>query len=587
MASGPGLPSQSPPRTGQSAWGENDDDDYSSEQDTSLASSEDKRQADRLRLMGEESRESGVARNFEKNPLPLTSWFTALTTISVLANMAAVGAETDYGCIGCPASERGQWVILDVFFTALFAGEILLRIMTPSPREYVLGAYVENSAANRLQLLNIVDAIVVGMRVVYLFQALSGGTGGTFLKLISMVRVYQIRHAFRHLPQWAVFMELALIGKGISDAMQFVVLIFTLLAFLMWTLSIILTITIGHDGDIDQVHYPDFWQAHDYWGTVPRSMMTLLQVLTLDSWSSAIMRPLIAGPFKGVLVPIFLFLCLGWLSMLNILVGAIVGRTMAATSVVRSEAEAEAERIVTRVVGSLRGVFIEADEDKSGELDRDELGKMLDQEFVKDRLSILQLGVDDLHQLFTLLDTDKSGGIPIDAFFRGAARLRGPALSLDLHLYSTDVLRSAAHCQEIGDTIGDVNSSLRWLLDSIQNVDHEIVKSDADLKDPVIMNRRARGKKQPPRNHLVSAADQWISNMRKGSQESTKSQVASQGNEIVLHGSATGGANCRASLMNAADNGQKDTMYKAGNEHMNADTQSTRRRGVGRTLELS
>jgi len=143
---------------------------------------------------------------------------------------------------------------------------------------------------------------------------------------------------------------------------------------------------------------------------------------------------------------------------------------------------------------SLRKIFMEADTDGSGELDREELHEAMRTYRVRDRLKHLQLPFRDLDMLFMLLDEEGTGFINCDKFFRGVAKLRGPAKACDLHQMSID-LRKHLHWIDINlQSVVDTNDVLAGLLGLVDDMETGILQSDLDARDPVLMSRRVRGK---------------------------------------------------------------------------------------------
>ena len=65
-----------------------------------------------------------------------------------------------------------------------------------------------------------------------------------------------------------------------------------LLVIVLYVTGIVFTILIGQNKDSD-IRYEGRWSRYDYWGTVPKSMFTLFQVTTGDSWGSSVARPLV------------------------------------------------------------------------------------------------------------------------------------------------------------------------------------------------------------------------------------------------------------------------------------------------------
>lgn len=152
------------------------------------------------------------------------------------------------------------------------------------------------------------------------------------------------------------------------------------------------------------------------------------------------------------------------------------------------------ERIDKLVLQSMREIFEAADTDKSGRLDKDELQASFRNHRVKDRLKLLQIPFKDLEMLFGILDDENDGEINTDKFFRGVERLRGQAAASDLHQMNIDLNKRLKWCDNHQKEVTDLNDHLAELLDAIDDMDGNIVRSDVDEKDPVLMAKRVRQK---------------------------------------------------------------------------------------------
>lgn len=107
---------------------------------------------------------------------------------------------------------------------------------------------------------------------------------------------------------------------------------------------------------------------------------------------------------------------------------------------------------------------------------------------------MLRIPFADLDLLFTLLDTDCTGNVNTDMFFRGCAKLRGAAMACDLHQLSIDLKQNLERCDHNSERIRQVNETLAIVLDHVDDMDISIMKSDVDFKDPVLAARQVRPK---------------------------------------------------------------------------------------------
>merc|ERR1719502_311572 len=132
-----------------------------------------------------------------------------------------------------------------------------------------------------------------------------------------------------------------------------------------------MTVIVGHDDGFLDYSRGD-WPKSEYFDTLPRSVFSLLQIMTLSQWSTIISRPLVDKDptILFVLIP---FLCITTVGLLNIIVGVVVETTLLSASNNAEKEAKEMQKMHARVMESLKMVFDEADTDGGGTLDKEEL----------------------------------------------------------------------------------------------------------------------------------------------------------------------------------------------------------------------
>eukprot|EP00929_Paragymnodinium_shiwhaense_P120236 TRINITY_DN92151_c0_g1_i1.p1 TRINITY_DN92151_c0_g1~~TRINITY_DN92151_c0_g1_i1.p1 ORF type:complete len:590 (+),score=128.28 TRINITY_DN92151_c0_g1_i1:92-1861(+) len=453
---------------------------------------------------------------FVDPPVPLveTGWYTCLFSVVVVANMAVIGAEVDKGCLSCDFEERGIFVVSDAIFAVLFIVDMIVAqvsYMSPEMQQSMNAG----SGRNQINLFYVVDLCVVLSRMLYLALSIFGIQYPP-LKMVSMLRIWHLSALAAYLSKHGGkgMRDLWMILCGLGDTFKTVSWITSILLLLMWALACWLTTWVGQSERLPHVYYADFegantWTALDYWGTVPRSCLSLLQVLTLDRWSTNVMWPIIRTfPWTALITGIFLLV--GVLSLMSVIVGNIVERALKAAEKSSAEEHVQRERLDATVLNSLKSLFEEADEDGNGDgsLSIDELRNMLKLQHVKDRLALLKLPPRELESLFQLLAVD--GDIPTDHFFRGVSRFRGVAKAGDLYQLSVDINRNMQSFQGSENLVKEVNRNLLRLLDLVDEADRDIIKGIDDHKDPVLQSRRNR-----VRNRRNDAQRQGLSGLEK------------------------------------------------------------------------
>merc|ERR1719487_1722624 len=206
-----------------------------------------------------------------------------------------------------------------------------------------------------------------------------------------------------------------------------------------------MTSTYGHDDETpyefiqtlvvedlfkDDEGLPRQWTKDDYFATIPRSMFTMLQVATLDKWSTHIARPIMK--YDGtVLIWLFLFIGLARYGVLNVAIGTIAeatGRNVKKQMNTVNEIVAEAE---FNVVAALeKGVRKISEED--GRLNRERLMTHLARPSVVRQFKCVNISVDHAKELFdscAIVETDMDH-CSTQRYCEGIVELKGDARSL-------------------------------------------------------------------------------------------------------------------------------------------------------------
>lgn len=449
--------------------------------------------------------------------------FNLACAIIATLNMFIVGWEADYTCWGqglnnCPIADRTMWFALDAVLALLFTFEMAFRVFSLGPVQYFCGDALV--IGGMVKTANIVDFIVVFLRLLdtFIFDLAVGID--TKIKIISCIRIASWARVARLLRLVKSVRELWLIVAGITDLCKTVMWVMILLVVIFWVVGIVMTIIIGHDDGFFN-YERSYWGKSAYFDTVPKSVFTLLQLMTMSQWSTIFVRPVFEQFPLVIILIVVPFLMITTVGLLNIIVGVVVETTLLSASNNAEKEAKETSKMHARVMESLKMVFEEADADGGGTLDREELNKILKKPHVRDRLRVLDIPIKDLDQLFCVLDEEGVGEIATEHFFRGCSRLRGPAMACDLHRMSVDFSRYIQLTQDLVDATHSTNDRLRSLLHDMESVDRDIIKGDADDCDPVLGTRRDRSKRKEKQDRKLMIQEE--ENKRQGSKKSTAS----------------------------------------------------------------
>lgn len=449
-----------------------------------------------IRLFGNEEQEifrkplASVAQVIDPELKTKGRFFQTLSAVLALANLVELGLEADYKCnIGRCESEP-IWELLTQIFTILPLAENGIRLAEAKPRRFFCGE--KTKVKYKLDIVNCIDTVLVVLRIldVWLLSLVGIESG---LRLVSGFRIIRMGPAVRHWQATKELRELWIVIGAVAETVKTLFWVGVMLIFVIWIFGILVSMSLlDRSGDEFDFTYSQ-WSFQEYWGSVPRSAFSLFQVATRDNWISSMVSPLVKT--EPLLLVIFgSYFCIGALALMNSIIAVVVECTLSAARSSSDREEEEKLRADAAVMDSLRKIFHDGDTDGSGELDMDELHALICKHQVRDRLKMFRIPFADLDLLFTLLDTDCTGNVNTDMFFRGCAKLRGPAMACDLHQLSIDLKQNLERCDHNSERIRQVNETLAIILDHVDDMDISIMKSDVDFKDPVLAARQVRPK---------------------------------------------------------------------------------------------
>lgn len=218
-----------------------------------------------------------------------TNWFQRGIVVLIAINAVILGLETEPAIM---AKVGGLLIAIDSVILAVFVLELAMKVFVQRV-EFVRDPW------------NIFDTVVVGIALVPASDSLS------VLRALRILRALRLVSA---VPRMRLVVQ-ALLGAipGIGS-------IAALMLLLFYVAAVIATKLFGAD-------FPEWF------GSVPASMYSLFQIMTLESWSMGIVRPVMAvHAFAwAFFVP---FILIATFTMLNLFIAVVV-------SAMQAEHEAE------------------------------------------------------------------------------------------------------------------------------------------------------------------------------------------------------------------------------------------------------
>ncbi|MGB0727392.1 MAG: ion transporter [Candidatus Poseidoniaceae archaeon] len=233
--------------------------------------------------------------------------FNNLVFVVIVASSIAIGLET------YDLDEQGLSFLsgLDRVFMAVFVLEIVLRLY-----------------AMRLEFVKdpwcIFDFIVVGVALVP--QA----------GVLAVFRVLRVLRAFRLVSR---IPELKLVAESLIYSVRGLTAVAMLLTIVIYVFAVLSTVLFSGSGP----------EGKEYFGTLGRSLYSLFQVMTLESWSNGIVRVLMEreGWWVGVFFVVFIFMTT--FTFLNMFVAIFTNTVVALESDSEDGMHTDVRRLMAKV----------------------------------------------------------------------------------------------------------------------------------------------------------------------------------------------------------------------------------------------
>jgi hypothetical protein len=343
----------------------------------------------------------------------------------------------------------------EAVFTSLFMVEVSLRTYGFGPREYFCG---------RDLAWSYFDVSIVVMSALDLALAMTGNDSVTkgnanvvrgikILRIIRVLRVTKIIRGIRFLR------ELRLLISGILCSLRAIGWTLILLLLVMYLSAVMLVQLVVEEVQLERAqNEPGYYVWH--FGTLTSCILTLLQVMSGDSWYSAVGRPLFQSenyPAVFILVFYFFFTSMG---ILNIVTGIFVEQTVQAAQM---DAEVVNERLMEEQSALLKKFFSSFDAmDDNGDqvLTNAEFCVMLQRDDILDRFSELDIKPRDAAVLFALCDVNNDGQVDLDEFIAGCKKSTGFLRPLD---YFESDIKHTRMLANMSDAIADLGGIVKGI----------------------------------------------------------------------------------------------------------------------------
>lgn len=357
--------------------------------------------------------------------------FNGIIGAFICLNTIYLGVEVD---LGDDLGAAG--VIIGIFFACVWLFEMAIRIyFAQSFKEYV----IHNKLDFLLVWISMVDSVLLPF-----LTWVTGGEGvAEGLQITSSLRILRLLKILRVIRFMTFFRELWLLVKGMFVALPVLAWVVLLIILELYVASLVMTNIIGSECK-DSGSFEDWPSCDKYFGSLGASMVTLFQIMTLDSWAEPIARPILKEkPFVSVFFLAFLY-CSTFGTM-NLVIGILVEHIIKASQEDEVNKMKAKEKASRKELLLLRSILQHADgEDQNGHITLTDFTEACKRKDVQEHFSALDLPVFRprlARRIFEVLDSDGDGAMTVDQFLNRASCLKqeGKHLQTDLTLLLMDV----------------------------------------------------------------------------------------------------------------------------------------------------
>jgi len=409
--------------------------------------------------------------------------FQVMIGLVILLNALHTAVEADMGSLSDGSSFM---YITDAFFTLFFAVEIFTRLLV----------YKKQFFCNEFSVVawNILESALALISLFGTALSLAGGnTGSTgalttlrMVRFLKVARVVRVFHAFR---------ELRMLLDGIVNSLRVLTWSCLFLLLVTFVIGIFTTFEIGQAQWIQEL--PDAADRENilkHWSTTARSMFTLYQLQTGDSWASAVARPIVERrPWLALFFVSYtasLNIC-----VMNVIVAIMVENVLKSTI---SETEEEKGKLALEsqqkiCIEILKIFHTTAGSDRS--ITRDEWFEAMGETETKTIFAGLGVSTSQLETMFDIVDVDGSGEIDLPEFIEALKYGLRDVKSMDVNGIQVDLWRLNTSIQAMSEVLDEhlvkkMESIQQLLTSMIQKEEGDLIeKMDIILRE--IANLRA------------------------------------------------------------------------------------------------
>lgn len=352
---------------------------------------------------------------------------TLFLRICVILHCFVIGLQVD--AVRSPHLEDFLgYVALELFFCVVFIGDAGARIHQLG-WDYFLDPW------------NTFDFVLVIWTSMDLLITLDSN-GEDHMLLGSTMRLCRLLSLTRSIKGLRQFVRLWTLLTVLLESLRTLFWIAVIFIFFNYIFAVALTSLMILDTELE------LWSfLSQYCGSVGKSMLTIVQVVTFDGWMEDIGRPVARANPMALFVLIGAIICC-YLSVLHILAGVIITKCLSLTKDNREDVSKFLEESEEIIIESFQDDFDNFEtSDARDELRYNEFVELLNNESCREKLNLLGIHLSEAQDLFDIMDADRSGLLSVEEFVDGIRNVKGTAKGCDLVSLISSARKSALELQ--------------------------------------------------------------------------------------------------------------------------------------------
>lgn len=379
--------------------------------------------------------------------------FIKMIGTAILINSIMIGVEVQYAATHLNEKVPIAFYASEVFFCALFVGDIVLRLLGSGCAFFYSKDWAWNVfdfVVVSLQLLE--NVFSVSTRLFSDKSVLNFAEQSDSISLLNMLRIIRLMRILRLARLIKMVGELKEIVVAITSCMRALGWTVGLLMFLIYMLGVALTQAVSdHFEGVSLAHQVE---AREFFGSVDASMLSLFQCITDGKeWRDVFEALREVSPI--LCLCFLLYIMFAAFALLNMLTGIIVENAL----------ESGKHHRRHFLLQEVRAVFAgeEGQNDKTKITWEDFAAHLKDPHLIH-VLEAIDICEDTAHDLFELLDTEEEGAIDVDEFVNGCIALHGNAKAFDLaqlmHESRIHTKKWIHESQFVNTALGEISNAL-------------------------------------------------------------------------------------------------------------------------------